>query len=178
MVKSTNSWSEDFAAQLRSSGVEKFCISINLDFDEVFLAPARNSSLEKNPYENFQWVVYPYSLISTGVLHSFSNDAQLRKELPWEEWLQWEENRAMPASIRFDRTQIREFLTALWRTKSIRRYCLDKSGFPLLKKLSRQNCFSCAPIFSYARETGLKAIVVSSPLLKQNSRMLQCTHAC
>jgi hypothetical protein len=90
MVKSANSWSEDFAAQLRSSGVEKFCVSINLNFEEVFLAPARNSSLEKNPYEDFQWIVYPYSLISTGVLHSFSNDAQLRKELPWEEWLQWE----------------------------------------------------------------------------------------
>ena len=90
MVKSANSWSEDFEAQLRSSGVEEFCASINLNFDEVFLAPARNSSLEKNPYEDFLWIVSPHSLIPTGVLHSFSNDAQLRKALPWEEWLQWE----------------------------------------------------------------------------------------
>jgi hypothetical protein len=154
MVESANSWSEDFAAQLRSSGVEKFCVSIDLDFDEVFLAPARNSSLKKNPYDDFQWVVYPYSLISTGVLHSFSNDAQLRKELPWEEWLQWE-GESRHASL----YQVRQNPDQGVFDGSLE----DKEHPPILLG---QECFSYASIFSYARERVLKAIVVFKPATK------------
>ena len=92
MVTDMNSWSEEFAQELVDSGVAKFCASIGLDFEKVFLSPGRNSTSQVNPYKGFTWIVFPHSLIPTGVLHSFSADTSQRKVLPWEEWLLWEGN--------------------------------------------------------------------------------------
>lgn len=84
-------WLSDFEKQLRASGVDKFCELIGISFQETFLENALASGLQENPYQDFVWIVFPHSLIPTGVLHAFHKDCRKHLSLPWEEWLLWEE---------------------------------------------------------------------------------------
>lgn len=79
---------EEFREKLVGAGVDKECVSPQVDFEATFLRPLHGRA--RNPYAEYSWEVRPYPTVVRGkVIHAVPPRSQFDR-LPWEEWFLWE----------------------------------------------------------------------------------------
>jgi len=82
---SQQSWKGNVLAQWQGIGLEAFCKELNISYQDVFMQPLNDSTLDLNPFEDlvFEWL--PHSQAPEGLVHLYPI-ATPTSQVTWEEW--------------------------------------------------------------------------------------------
>jgi hypothetical protein len=82
---SLQGWKKEIYARWDELNLESYCKEMEISFEDNFLTPLTNSTLETNPFEGMQFTWMKNSVIHYGVLHLHPIDAPT-SGVTWEEW--------------------------------------------------------------------------------------------
>jgi hypothetical protein len=82
---SKQSWINDVLDQWKLIDLEGFCEKLNINYEDVFLQPIKNSVVERNPFDGlvFEWL--PHSQAPEGLIHLYPI-VRPKSKITWEEW--------------------------------------------------------------------------------------------